>query len=53
MHLTQPALAPAVLDKSGPSSTTTYTGAIVIDDSADVDQTSLLGKSITVTANVS
>ncbi|MEV0568495.1 hypothetical protein [Dactylosporangium sp. NPDC050588] len=24
--------------------TTTYTGAIVIDDSADVDQTSLLGK---------
>jgi hypothetical protein len=53
VHLTQPAVAAAVLDKSGASSTTTFTGSIVIDDSADVDQTTLLGKSLTVTANVS
>jgi len=53
VHLTQPASAPTVLDKSGPTATTTFTGSILIDDSSDVDQTSLLGKSITVTAYVS
>ena len=52
VHLTQPATAPHVLDKSGATATTTYTGSIMIDDSDTVDQTSLLGKNITVTADV-
>ena len=48
--LTQPAATPTVLDKNG---TTTFTGSILIEDSAVVDQTSLLGQSILVTATVS
>ena len=50
VSLSQPASAPTVLDKNG---TTTFTGSITIDDSTTVDQTSLLGASLPVTASVS
>jgi hypothetical protein len=50
VHLTQPASASTVLDKSA---TATLTGSIAVDDSPTVDQTSLLGTTITVTAYVS
>src|SRR5581483_9926683 len=47
---TQPASGAVVLDKNG---TTTFTGSITVEDSATVDQTSLLGASLPVTATVS
>jgi hypothetical protein len=50
VNLGQPTSAPTVLDKNG---TTTFTGSITIEDSATVDQTSLLGASLPVTASVS
>ncbi|MFL6114910.1 MAG: hypothetical protein ACJ786_26710 [Catenulispora sp.] len=50
VSLTQPAAKATVLDKAG---STTFTGSILVEDSATVDQTSLLGKDLQVTANVS
>jgi hypothetical protein len=50
VSLTQPAAKATVLDKAG---STTFTGSILVEDSATVDQTSLLGKDLQLTANVS
>jgi hypothetical protein len=50
VSLTQPAAKATVLDKNG---STTFTGSILVEDSATVDQTSLLGKDLQVTANIS
>jgi len=50
VKLNQPAVLAQVLDKD---ETTTFTGSIQIQDSATVDQTSLLDKTFTLNANVS
>jgi hypothetical protein len=50
VSLTQPAAKATVLDKNG---STTFSGSILVEDSATVDQTSLLGKDLQLTANVS
>ena len=50
IKLNQPAVLAQVLDKD---ETTTFTGSIQIQDSATVDQTSLLDKTFTLNANVS
>jgi hypothetical protein len=48
--LSLPAAKATVLDKNG---STTFSGSILVEDSATVDQTSLLGKDLQLTANVS